>query len=283
MSRSVFYRRSLRFSLAALLVTISVVGVLLALVVNRVRFQERIIAEVERLGGRITFADDLDDRPQWLRHMLGDEYFREVNGVYLDQCEASDDLVEQISYLPHVEHLSVAQTKITNDSLRHASRLKQLKALTVSFNEITNDALSHLAPLDELLYLDLDVTSVTDEGLPALRQLSQLYHLKLYGNPITNEGAARLSQIRSLGELDLGNTKITDEGLLSLAELPNLTRLRLDQMITGQGQELRITDTGLRNLAGARRLRDLGLVNFPVTDRGIADLKKARPGLQIQR
>jgi hypothetical protein len=280
-------RRLLQFSLASLLAVVTVVGVWLGPIVNRVRHQQRVVAKVQSLGGNVAFAHETSGQgapsgPPWLSRWLGDDYFRTARHIELQGTAADDDLVEQISRLHGIEQLGLTQTKITDESLRHIARMKRLKALSVGFNPITNEGLAHLAPLDELLFLDLDVTKVTDEGLPALKELPQLYHLKLYGNPITDSGAAALAEMPQLGELDLGNTLVSDNGIEHLVRLPNLTRLRLDQMITGQGQELRITDAGLEHVARMTKLIDLGLISLAVSDAGLAQLKARRPGLIVQ-
>lgn len=280
-------RRRLQFSLAALLLAVTIIGLWLGPIVNRVRHQQQVVAQVHALGGIVAYAHERNGSepggPAWLRRWLGDDYFRSVWLIELQGTAANDDLVEQISRLPGVEHLGLTETQITDASLMHVARMQNLKALSVGFNPISNHGLTHLAPLDKLMFLNLDVTSVTDEGLSALTELSGLTDLKLYGNPITDAGAAALAGMPNLWELDLGNTRITDAGLVDLARLPKLTRLRLDQMITGQGEELRITDAGLEHLARMEHLRDVGLVSLAVSDEGVAALKRARPGLTVTR
>ena len=275
-------RRIFRFSLASLLILISVCGIWMGWRANRVRHQQRVVAAIGEIGGQVNFSEgSAADRwaPTWLRDWLGEDYFRRVTGIDLQGCEASDELVADIARLRDVQHLSLTQTKITDQALHHLARLTKLKALSLGFNGITNASLEQLAPLDELIFLDLDVTEVTDDGLPALNELAKLYHLKLYGNPITDRGAEVLSGIPTLGELDLGNTEITDEGIKHLAKLPILNRLRLDQMITGQGQELRITDKSLPYIMQMSKLIDLAMVSLAVTDEGIQQLS-AHPTLR---
>jgi hypothetical protein len=267
-------KRFLRFSLATVLLAITVIGIWLGSVVRDVHRKERVAAEITRLDGQIT-TEPVARFPnfRWLREFLGDAYYNDIQRINLTGSKATDATVELLSQLRSVDQLDLAQTKITDEALQHVSRMESLRALTISFNDISNDALPLLARLPELIFLDLDVTRVTDDGLEALKEFPKIYHVKLYGNPITNQGCKILSEIKTIGELDLGNTQITDDGLAYLAELPALQRLRLDQMITGSGEELRITDRGMQHIAKMENLIDLGLVSLAITDDGLRQLR----------
>lgn len=277
-----FTRRPLiRYSLATLLLAVAVMALLLAPIVNRVHRQERTIAAIEKLGGEIGYAherqfpNNQSPGPRWLREWLGDDYFREVVIVDLQGKAATDELVEQIADFRSLGQLNLVETRITDRALPHLAKLKQLKALSIGFNPITNGGLAHLSQLNQLVYLDLSVTSIDDDGLSVLNRFPQLYQVHLYGTAITDRGAETLSRIQTVGELDVANTRITDAGLGHLANLSRLTRLRLDQMITGQGQELRITDAGLLHVAHMPKLADLGLVNLAITDQGLSHLQSS--------
>lgn len=100
-------------------------------------------------------------------------------------------------------------------------------------------------------------------------------------------------------ELDLAGTKVTDAGLAPLADLKNLEVLHLERTGVGDGAlahlkgliELRylnlygtqVGDAGLKSLTGLKNLKNLYLWLAKVTDAGAADLKKALPGVVINR
>jgi hypothetical protein len=277
--------RCLQFSIATLLLVITAIGLALAPWVNRVHFQERVIADVKRLGGSVSFEHDAGkpDDPSWLQAWLGEEYFRSVSGIHLEKTTVSEDLLEQIAQLPNITELSLREDNLSDDALRPLSRLRKLKALRIGFNPITDAGLSHLANLQELLLLDLCVTKISDDGLVQLQGLPKLWRLELYGDKITNQGAATLAGIPGLGGLDLANTMITSSGLQPLAKLPDLVELRLDQMVLGEGQELRINDEALPHLLSMPKLRDLSIVSLPITPGALNALKNKRPGIIIRQ
>jgi hypothetical protein len=274
-------RLLLRYSLAMLFIATAVVAAVLAPLVNRVHHQERVIEKVRRLGGSIHFAHDLDADNQpsdrsWLRTWLGDAYFREVKSIDLQNSDATNDLVAELSAIGTLEQLGLSQTRIDDRALPYVARLSQLKALDIGFSSITNEGLIHLAPLKDLVVLDLSVTKIDDDGLPALQQLNSLYQLDLYGTAVTDRGTAVLLELPLLAELDIANTQITDGGVATLAKHSKLRRLRLDQMTTGQGQEQRITDASTPHLAAMSQLSDLGLISLAISDQGLAALQASK-------
>lgn len=274
--------RYLRFSLASVLLVVTVVAICLAPIVNRVHHQSRTIETIERIGGTVQYGPERA-RSSRLRSLLDDDYFRTPSLIDLQSCPATDALVEDISHLPGVLQLNVCETKITDEALRHVARMRQLKALDIGFNNITNDGLVHLAPLDELLYLGLDVTEVNDDGLESLRELPQLHQVHLYGNNITDRGAAKLATITWICEFDLANTLITNDGLAHLAKLPHLTSMRLDQMSLGSGEQLRIDDGCVPHLIAMPELLYVSLSNLTITDEGLARLKAQKPALIVRQ
>ena len=69
----------------------------------------------------------------------------------------------------------------------------------------------------------------------------------------------------------LVNSKVTDAGLKKLAGLTQLRELILFNT--------KVTDAGLKHLAGLKQLRVLFLVGTKVTGKGKTELKKALPNL----
>ena len=88
-----------------------------------------------------------------------------------------------------------------------------------------------------------------------------------------------------LEELDLVDTEITDKGLCSLPYFPKLYRLWIGKYNVRGEQEQRvsdITDAGLSAIERQTNLKRLVLYNAKVTPQGIAKLKSALPGLNVQ-
>ena len=80
---------------------------------------------------------------------------------------------------------------------------------------------------------------------------------------------------KPLVDVFLDGTKVTDAGLADLKGLKRLTHLYLCD--TG------VTDAGLAHLKGLTELQRLDLIGTTVTDTGVADLRKALPKVKIVR
>jgi hypothetical protein len=74
--------------------------------------------------------------------------------------------------------------------------------------------------------------------------------------------------------LDLGATRVTDAGLKGLAGLTQLKNLYL--------QDTNVTDDGLKYLRGLKQLQSLDLNGTKVTARGIQELRQALPDCLIE-
>jgi hypothetical protein len=70
-------------------------------------------------------------------------------------------------------------------------------------------------------------------------------------------------------------TKVTDSGLKELAGLQELRELSL--------RFSPITDVGLKELVGLKSLRKVEIGETKVTDAGVAELQKALPDCKIER
>lgn len=147
------------------------------------------------------------------------------------------------------------------------AKIRQLGGLALELAQ--ND--SHI----EVIYLQTD-GKFSDEYLAPLEGLKgRLVHLNLGGQPVTDAQLAHLKGLTDLTELHLEKTKITDKGLEDLRGLTNLEYLNL------YGTD--VTDKGLANLEGLKKLKHLYLWQTKVTEAGAAKLKKALPGVDVNR
>jgi hypothetical protein len=129
--------------------------------------------------------------PDWLRDLIGDEYFVNVLRVYLQDAPFDDDDAATLTAMPTVEWLILDGTKITDDGMKHLSRLRNLTRLGLSGTNVGDQGLVHLAKLTNLEVLRLNDTKVTDAGLVRLTHLNRLRRLSL-GPNVTRGGVARL-------------------------------------------------------------------------------------------
>ena len=114
-----------------------------------------------------------------------------------------------------------------------------------------------------------------DAYLRILHEPGKIRSLHLAFAEVTDAGLRHLAQCSQLKTLNLSSRPITDTGLKHVAVLASLEELNLGRS--------RITDAGLRHLHGLKNLRKLGLMGTAVSDKGIAHLKKALPGVTVER
>lgn len=104
---------------------------------------------------------------------------------------------------------------------------------------------------------------------------SEVRAVSVAGTEFSDSEMAQLQSFRNLDKVDLDSTRVTDAGLLFLEGQSSLTVLDLSG--------LRITDPGIASLTTLKSLRILDLDGTGVSDTGVAELKRALPGVRVQR
>jgi hypothetical protein len=205
-------RRWLQFSLWTLMVLIVLVSVplgWLAFEITQGKARREAVVAIRQFGGQVQYdtgdGDMLDPfgsvipkKPEWLRKLLGDDFF------------ATATLVD------------LSGNKDTDAGLVHLRGMTGLRVLTLNDSDVTDAGLAHLRGLTKLEGLDLRNAKATDAGLVHLQGLKKLEVLDLSNTQVTDAGLVHLERLTELIYLDLGNTRVTDAGVAELDKaLPN--------------------------------------------------------------
>ncbi|HVR75717.1 MAG TPA: sulfatase-like hydrolase/transferase [Planctomycetota bacterium] len=211
-----------------------------------------------------------------LRDLGGTVHMKEdrVVEVVLNRCEITEDLPGLIAGFADMTDLSLEQTAVGDSAMAELARLEKLEWLNLYRTRVGDVGLRHLGRMKSLRLLPIGETRVTDAGLAHLESMAQLEYLGLRGNRITDAGLAHVAKLRELKGLHLGGTSVTDAGLIHLTALEKLEKLWLDGTA--------ITDACVDSLSRLRSLRELHAAGTKLTARGIADLRRALPGCEVQ-
>jgi Leucine-rich repeat (LRR) protein len=142
--------------------------------------QERAIAEIKKLGGKIEVDINKPGGP--------------VVGVDLKHTKVVDVSLEHLQGLTNLEKLYLKDTQVTDDGLVYIKGLTDLEVLELGRTKVTDKALEHLKGFTKLRALDLAGTEVTNKGLEDLKGLNQLQTLDLSGTKVTNKGVDDLQR-----------------------------------------------------------------------------------------
>lgn len=147
----------------------------------------------------------------------------------------------------------------------HVGKLTGLKK--VRFNGVGPDGMSGITGLNNLEGLDLTYSDANDSHLKDIGKLTGLKELSLYATRITDDGLKSLAGMPALKVLSLTeNRQLTDAALTAVAAIPNLESLRASNC-------LKITGSGLKDLAKHAKLKELWINGNPVTDENAVVLK----------
>jgi len=145
---------------------------------NEAAKRRKAIAEIENLGGIVTYYDAsltlfAGDPPgwfSWLRKLHGDRQLGNAVVVGLNDTELTDAGLVHLRDLPKLRFLSLTGTQITDAGLVYLEGLTNLKALSLDNTQITDAGLVQLKRLTKLEALGLSDTKVTDEGVKKLQE-----------------------------------------------------------------------------------------------------------------
>ncbi|MEZ6053809.1 MAG: M56 family metallopeptidase [Planctomycetaceae bacterium] len=177
--------------------------------------QDRLIDEIERLGGSFDVDPDSDDGV--------------VYGINLFNTEATDDTLKLLSDQRGLRWLSLSKTKITDEGLRHLSHLRKLYYLDLSHTNISGQGLEYLKGFPDLESVDLSQTGATDVALKYLMSMPKITDgrngaLSAEGNNFTvasiREFWRAYPRVR-FNDMDWSRVGDAEEALLLLRETAN--------------------------------------------------------------
>ncbi len=207
------------FTVRGMMIAVLLLGGAMGWKVRRAAIQRRAVAKIMSAGGYVVYDYQIkavredDDNPQpwapgWLRRVMGDEWFQEVNEVVLTELgptetEQSDDLLAAVATLDRLEKLEVDMQAINATSLVPLIGLTRLKELTLVPDRTTDSWLADLEKLGSLETLKLEY----NEGIP------------------TGAILARIAELRWLKDFEVGARDTI--GPAELAPLAKMTQSRI--------------------------------------------------------
>lgn len=176
---------------------------------------------------------------------------------------------------------------------------RHLKSLAVTYSShIDDEAVANFQNNLELGFVNISGTQVTGKGLRSFRNCAKLHtlwalnsaplhdadvnelpncmpnliHLFLNGASLTDAGFA--GELKSLKGLVLQGTKLTDDGLKNLAGQSTLVEITL--------ADTAVTDAGLASLESCPQLKNVDVSHTQVTSAGIERFRAALPLCQVR-
>jgi hypothetical protein len=195
-------RRSWKVGLRTIFILIAVISAWLAYHVNRAHRQQAAAIAVVQAGGQVRYDyqptfmeqtiqenmaastgsplptyDDHPRGPEWLRRLIGDEYFQTVANVDIrgefwkdDRIQLPSSTIQKIGALPELEELMLVRTNLSDADLPTIGRLKNLRLLVIRDSDVTDAGLVHLYSLSRLEQLNVINTKVTPDGVAKLQE-----------------------------------------------------------------------------------------------------------------
>jgi hypothetical protein len=133
--------------------------------------QSETIAAIERLGGRVKYADD-----------------RTVVEVALGGTQVSDAQLEKLSVFPELKTLSLFDSAIGDEGLAKLGPCPALEILYVGRTRVTDAGLKQLTRFPTIKNIGLSDTRVSDAGIRQLASLANLRTINVHRTQVTVTG-----------------------------------------------------------------------------------------------
>lgn len=187
-------RGRFRFSLRAMLVLVTLVGLVLGWV-HSARDQRQAATRLQKSNPNAVVLYDYevgaDGRlkessappgPEWLRERLGVDYLSSVVGA--DMFYATDADLKCLRRLPNLRRLNLTRSiDVTDAGLKHLEGLKKLKLLVLDgADQVTDEGLRSLGRLKSLALLQLDLgRRMTPAGIEELKRSLPNCRIEIHG------------------------------------------------------------------------------------------------------
>ena len=214
---------------------------------------------VESLGGAV----ERDDRGR-------------IAGVDLASAWISDDDLELIARLEHVERINLAYTWISDLGMERLKPLRNVRELNLYYCDyITDGGVIPLKGWTKLESLNLEGTDVTSRSFEHIANLENLRVLHVGHSRVEDEGFENLAPLAKLEEIGFGGNKMSGRALPLLKMLPSLRRVTIGGLQrTDSGLwTVDLTDFNLDRVAELTDLEELDLHDSKIGDRGLARLE----------
>ncbi len=189
--------------------------------------------------------------------------------LHIDDTKVGDAGLKEITHLEHLRRLNMRNTPVTDQGMQQLIRLRTLDELTVGAG-ISDEGLKEIGKMTWLKALRVAGDDITGKGLKELAPLKNLVQLSVISKKLVDHDLKELATFPNLSSVSLTCPQITDKGLAHLAEL-NLAGAYLRGTL--------ITDTGILQLVGISRLRQLDVRDTKVTDDGRKRFRQIRPNV----
>lgn len=250
-------RWKLQFSLATMLVLISIASITMGWVANRAIGQRKAVAAIRKLGWTAyyrngdeagtdslwrDFTDDVDVIREPVNHRRW-YYFESMNALqdsYESQYPFSpEDLRKALVGLCHLEEIWAPFHRFNDEHISILAEYPRFRVLLVDLR-LKPRGVASLSRLEGLEDVDVSKCDFGDEECVHIARMRQLKTLNVSGTRISSRGVQEIASLKHLKVFEASNTAIDLEGVAALRNLP-IEKLNLNRT--------EISDEALRHIA----------------------------------
>jgi len=308
------FKRFFRFGLRSFFVVTTVFCVWFGIVKTQAKSQSDIVELVQTTGGycRYDFEFDVNgdpdpigksNVPEFLLNLLGVDFFHDVVEVQLyhsnssaygflmnggsmrtfdnefrfyskEGKESAAKVVELLPTLESLRTIALPAMKDLDSAFENFAELERLERITIlQGGDLSDRGIASLKDLKHLKKISIEQTQIGDSSLELIGKMKEIEFLYLGGHTFTDKGVKHLAGLDNLSYLCIDGP-------------PRRTRLTVFSLFGGSDQTDNvgeITDEGIQQLLGLKKLKLLSFFHTRATDDSVEKFKAAIPTCQVVR
>jgi len=158
--------------------------------------QRQAVETINRCDGavrydyQLPYLGDEPHGPEWLRFLLGKDFFNDVRRVHLNYVSA-DDLpaaIAALNALPDLEYVDFSRSDFGDQHVGMLPKLPADCAVDLQHTMITDVGIRELSRTQDIWAIDVSLTAASDEALRSLGAMSNLAVVYAFDTDLTQQG-----------------------------------------------------------------------------------------------
>ena len=149
---ALLFRRRFQYGIRSLLLLTVIIAILCSwftVKMEQARRQREAVAAIGQIGGQVIYDSPVQRRihnrpiglstPKWLRNIMGQDFFDDVQEVDFNYSQVSDTVLVNVEGLQKMKWISLYNNQVTDKMLIHFYGLKNLETVVLRHTSVSKE------------------------------------------------------------------------------------------------------------------------------------------------
>jgi hypothetical protein len=202
----------MRFSLRALMIGVTIVGLAAALAGNTYRSRHRAYSLLESHDVVIACNDE-QEASTIIRRLLPREFTANVNRIKVRGEPLDGELLWAVAQFREVQEVIIADTNVTAKDCVAVAQLPNVQVVSLHGSNMETGCVAALCSSERLQNLGLSFTNTVDKDCKHIARCKSISKLNLSGTMVTDVGLRAVAALPTLSFLAISSDEVTPGGI----------------------------------------------------------------------